>query len=81
MFAPSFLLGTRAAKVHASRTSWPCVGDLRSGLSFLFGLHGRLFLSLPLKLRMGDCQIQITTTNRHLMCAECNQSCIFSSRP
>lgn len=43
MLALSFLLGTRAADAHASRTSWPCVGDLRSGLSSLFGLHGRLF--------------------------------------
>lgn len=80
MFAPSFLLGTRAANVHASRTSWPCVGDLRSGLSFLFGLHGRLFFPSLSPLRMGNCQIRITT-NRHLMCAECNQSCIYSSRP
>lgn len=32
LFAPSFSLGTRAANVNASRTSWPCV-DLRSGLS------------------------------------------------
>lgn len=37
VFAPSFLVGSRAANVYASRTPWPCVqvGDLRSGLSFL----------------------------------------------
>lgn len=65
MLAPSFLLGTRAADVHASRTPWPSVVDLRSGLSFLFWVAWAPLLSLPLILRMGNCQIRIIT-NRHL---------------
>lgn len=38
--------------------------DLRSGLSSLFGLHGQHSSSpsLPLTLRMGNCQIRTTTT-------------------
>lgn len=44
--------GSRFSNVLAVRAQ---VGDLRSGLSFLFGLHGQPFLSLPSTLRMGHC--------------------------
>lgn len=69
-----------STKVHASRTSWPCVVDLRSVHHFCLGCMGSLFFpSLP-HSEWAIVEIR-TTTNRHLMCAECNQSCVSSSRP